>query len=457
MKKSIGVIFVCSLFAGQVHAESLLEIYDLALENDYSFKSAQSALLASQETTLIAKSLLMPKVNLEGSWQYSKTRTDIESSNPFAVKNELIQERQGPGLSISLTQPILDISALHQYERGKLTEKIAVLQFENAKNSLLMRTANAYLQTLKAGSKLTATQAAEEAYRAQLQSANVKFNIGLARHSDVLEAQARLDAAIADTIIAKNNLSTWFDLVQVLTGKTHTEFATLPANFNAKLPDPMDSKKWAEAASANNIKINLGKLTAQQFYENSRSKATEYLPKVTGSLSFSGSEDDRRFSNAAPDDFLSQGLTASVRLTVPLYSGGNISASAREANYLYLESLDKSKNNVREVAQEVHSIYLSVIANVAAVKARKAAIASSESALVYAKNGYEQGVRSNIDVLNAQNDLYQASQSYAEIVYDYLISGLKLKESSGLLSRKDIEDLNAQLDKANSVYSPALN
>lgn len=444
------------LFAGQVHAESLLEIYDLALENDYTFKSAQSALLASQESKVIARSMLMPKVNADGTFQYSNTRTEIDSSNPFAVKNESIQNRQGPGFSISLTQPILDISALHKYESGKLSEKIAALQFENAKNSLLMRTASAYLQTLKAGSKLTAAQSAEEAYRVQLQSANTKFNVGLARQSDVLEAQARFDAAVADTIIAKNNLSTSFDFIQILTGKTHAELATLPSGFDAKLPEPMDFKKWSQAAETNNIKINIDKLSAQQAYENSQAKSAEYLPKVSGSLSYSENYDDRTFNNSIPDSMLNKGLTASVQLRVPLYSGGAISASAREAKYRYLELRDKSNNSIREVAQDIHSIYLSVIADVAAVKARKAAIASSESALIYAKKGYEQGVRNIIDVLDAQNAVYQANQNYAEILYEYLIAGLKLKENAGLLSRNDIEDLSSQLDQTNRVYSPAL-
>lgn len=445
------------LSANSVHAESLIDIYDLALENDYTFKSAQSALLAGQESKAIARSLLMPKVNADGSWQYSETRTEIESSNPFAVKGEAIQKRQGPGFNVSLTQPILDFSALHEYERGKISEKIAIMQFENAKSSLLMRTATAYLQTLRAASKLTAAQSAEEAYRIQLQSADVKFNVGLARQSDVLEAQARFDAAVADTIIAKNNLSIYFDFIKVLTGKTHSELVALPENFNAKLPEPMDFKKWADSAASNNVRLNLDKLIAQQAYENSRSKASEYLPKVSGSVSYSENEDDRKYNNAVPDNFLNKGLSASLRLTVPLYSGGAISASAREANYRYLESLDKSNNTTREVAQEVHSIYLSVIANVSAVKARRAAIASSESALQYARRGYEQGVRNIIDVLDAQNALYQANQSYAEIVYEYLITGLRLKDSAGSLSRKDIEDLSQQLDPINRVYSPVLN
>lgn len=456
MKRCFVVFFVSFYFVSNTWAESLSEVYALALQNDYKLKAAESAYLADQEIKNIARSGLLPRLSAEVNRTYSETTTELESSNPFVVKNTNTQSNNGPGYSISLTQPLIDVAAFYNYKRSEFSGRLASLQLERAKMSLIFRTADAYLQTLKAGARLDAAQSAEEAYRLQLKAANIKYDAGLVRVSDTLEAQARNDSAVADSMVARNNLNISFDFLKIITGQEHTELAALPENFVVNPPLPLEFKPWLDAAEKNNIEINLAKLKANEAYKNYQAKASEHLPTLRGSVSYSDSYDDRKYNNALPDKLYREGLSAAITLSVPLYSGGSVSASAREANYRYFELRDVSNNTNREIMQATHSIYLSVVAGATVVNARKAAIKSSQSALTYAQKGYEEGVRSILDVLDAQNILYQANQNYSDALYEYLIAGLKLKEVSGLLSSKDIEELSLQLDKQSKIYLPSI-
>lgn len=454
MNRFIATLIGSVLFTSSSWAESLSEVYALALQNDYQLKAAESAYLAEQEVRKVVRSGLLPKINAEGAWVRSETTTEIDSSNPFAVKNTNRQTSNSPTYSISLAQPLIDMVAFHNYKRSEYSERVASLQLERIKTALIYRTADAYLQILKAGARLEAAQSAEEVYRVQLKAARVKFDVGLTRMSDILEAQARNDSAFADIVAAKNNLNISFDFLKVITGQEHTEIAALPDNFSVNLPVPNDFKQWADAAEKNNLEINIARLQVDEAYKNYEAKKSEYLPKLAGRLSYSDGFNDRKYNNAVPDRMYSEGVSAAITLNVPLYSGGGNRASSREANYRYFELRDNSNGIKREVMQATHSIYLSVIAGATLVKARKAAIESSQSAVNYAKKGYEEGVRSMIDVLDAQSNLYKANQSYSDAVYEFLIAGLKLKEISGSLSSKDIDELSLLLDKQRKIYFP---
>jgi outer membrane protein len=444
------------LFSSHVMAESLSEVYASALQNDYKLKAAEFAYLAELEGRNIARSGLLPRVSVEGSLSRSETTTEVESSNPLFIKRTNIQNNTDSGYNISLTQPIIDIAALKNYKRSEISSRIASVRLAQEKTSLIYRTADAYLKALKAGAQLEAAQSAQEAFHLQLSAANIKYDVGLAKVSDVHEAQARYDSAFADGIVAKNNLNASFDSLSVITGKEYTELATFPESFVASLPTPQEYAPWAEATRKNNFEINLSQLHVTEAHKNYQARKSEHLPRLTGNVNYSDGYNDRKYNNALPDRWHNEGVSASLILTVPLYSGGAVSASAREANYHYFELLDYSNNINREIMSTSHSVYLSVVSGVAAVNARKTAIKSSQSALTYAQKGYEQGIRNVIDVLDAQSILYQARQNYSDALYEYLIAGLRLKEIAGLLSSDDIAELSSNLDAHRKIYQPSL-
>lgn len=456
LSKCLRYLLLCLFVASNARAESLIEIYELAIKNNHQLKAAEFAFLAEKEGESIAKSHLLPTLDAELGITRSETDTDKISSNPFSLKNESILLSDNTGYTVSLTQPVIDWAAFQNVKRSSLTTLLAALQFERIKNEIIIDTVAAYLQVLRNDAKLSAAQSAEDAYALQLKAARLRVNVGLARESDVLEAQARYESVMAEKVIAKNNLSVSFDFLGVLTGKNHSQLLSLPDGFNPNLPEPLEYQYWAESAKDNNIDINISKLKVEEARYISKSATSEHMPKLSGRLNYSDYEDDREYTNAIPDSFHQQGVSASLILSVPLYSGGRVSASARQANYRYLESKDMNNNVFREVVQTTHSTYLGLIASVSVLNSRKAAINSSQSAFTFAKKGYEEGIRSMLDVLAAQNVVYKSNQDYSDALYEHLIAGLMLKDIAGTLSLADIEKLNSQLDVSKNIYYPSL-
>lgn len=152
MRNKIFVVCCCVTFGNWVKAQSLSDMYALALQNDYKFKIAQSAYLAGQEAENLAQVGLRSKINAETTWVRSEITTDLNSSNPFAIGNKNIQDVKGAGYTISLTQPLIDLVALHDYKGGELSAKISALQLDSAKSSLIIRTSECISSSIESGS-----------------------------------------------------------------------------------------------------------------------------------------------------------------------------------------------------------------------------------------------------------------------------------------------------------------
>jgi outer membrane protein len=447
----------CVLCAGTASAESLYDVYSLALKNDYRIKAAESAYLAGQEAANVAKARLLPNINAEGTLGKARRISKAESSNPFAVNIENVIDNDSPGYSVTLTQPLINFPGRHDTRRGEIAARLATLEWERARQSLIMRTADVYLQTLTAGAKLEAAESAENAFRLRLRAATMRYDAGSARGTDVLEAQAALDAASADTIVAKNNLNVLFDSLKGISGQDHDGLSALPDDFTANPPVPADMKQWVDSAIQNNLEIGIAKLRADDAYQNAKGRAKEHWPRLSGRLSYTDNYERRTYSAAVPDTVYQSGLSAMLVLSVPIYSGGGMSAAAREAKHRSAQETENSHGTSRDIVQRAHSSYMSMIAGVAALNARKAAIVSALRSLEFAQKGYGEGIMSMINVLDAQRAVYEARQNYADALYSYLIAGLRLKETAGVLSARDIEELSRRLDSTKKVTRPGFN
>lgn len=448
---------ICCAITSNAFAESLEEVYSLSRQNDYQLKAAIAAYSAGQETVNIARAAFLPQISARGTWSKSDSTTKIESSNPFAPTTSAIVKGNGPSYSVSLSQSLIDFSALHNLSRGKIAGKIAALQFESAEQSNILRTADLYLQTITAGAKLLAAQSAEESFRVQLNSAKLKYDVGMARLSNFLEAQAALDAAVADTLVAKNNLSILFDSLRTLTGQDQNELLAFPDNFVALPPYPSNPDDWVAAAEKSNLDSHIAQLKLEDAQKNFSQKKAEHLPKLSAGLSYSDGYTNQSFNTALPNKTIQHGLTATITVNIPIYSGGATSATAKEASYRYIEQQENSEGIAKDIKQKAHSQYLSVLSGVSAINARKAAIISSQKALETSQKGYEEGVIDIINVLEAQKNAYLAKQNYADALYNFAMSTLRLKEVTGALSASDIIDLSKQLDPNKKVKRPTVN
>ncbi len=431
-----------SLTGLQVQGASLADIYQLALQNDPQLKADRAALGAGQQARKIGRSALLPQISASGD--YSKRDTNVEDQlpgNPFG--NDSNQE-QGVW-SATLSQPLFNMAAWYGYKQGQAISQQAEAQFLADQQALIVRVATAYFNVLRATDNLETALAEEKALSHQLEQTKQRFEVGLTAITDVYESQAAFDTAAASTLETRGNLGIAFEALEVLTGQSHTEVDPLQSSFVATKPTPLDRHEWVNFALQNNYNLKVSRLAAEAARLNGRVKASGHYPVLTASASYSDSEEDG--NNSFSDfDTESENEVYAINLTLPLYSGGRISAEKQQAHQEHMRAQELLNKTQRDVIQATRSLHLSVLTDVPQVKARQQAVKSSKSAVDATQAGYEVGTRNLVDVLVAQRTLYQARRNYSTALYDYIISMFALKEVAGNLSGEDIDKLNESLD-----------
>ena len=442
-------------FCVSAHSETLDNIYQQALLNDHQFKAAQAAYAGGQENRAIGRAGLLPQIG--GSYQYSR----VEHTSPPRDDGIVESTTTSKTLQVELNQPLFDLTAWHNYKRGDALSDQAAALFGVAKQDLIIRTAEAYFDALNAVDNLETAIAEEQALSHQLEQTRQRFEVGLTAITEVHEAQAAYDTAVALRLTTEGNLGIAFEALEVLTGAPYTQLAPIKDNFPVTRPEPADRHEWVEFALKNNYSLAAASLNAKAARSTARARASDHLPIVTGQLAYGDTDSDMETllnNSPIPSDDPREGEDASVSiiLSVPLYYGGGISASRRQAHQQYLEAQEEFLQTQRDIVQSTRSLHLSVVTSVASVKAREQAITSSRSALEATQAGYDVGTRDLVDVLNAQRSLFSAQRDYYDALYTYVLNSLRLKAAAGMLSAEDIVDLNLWLDQQNPVRRTGL-
>jgi outer membrane protein len=279
--------------------------------------------------------------------------------------------------------------------------------------------------------------------------------VGLIALTDVHEAQAVFDLARVARLTDENNLAVALEGLSVLTNVDHDRLSTLSETFPITPPEPADRAAWVDFALANNLELKAARLGEDAAQQNSRSKTLEHMPKISGSFSTSdfnteGISEQESVFNVPPRSERDQDVIR-LRVEVPLFAGGSISANRRRAAEQFNASKEQRIGLQRNTIAQTRSLHMTVQSDVARVKARAQSIVSSQSALEATQAGYEVGTRNVVDVLNAQNALYTAQRDYANTRYDYVLNQLRLKQKAGLLSPADIVELDAFLEAPGPV------
>jgi len=426
-------------------ANTLLDIYELALTNDAQLQADKAAFEAGLENRALGKSRLLPQISLDANYNRSDNDVKDRINNTSGSV-----DRTQRGWSASLAQPLLDMSLWYNYQRGiKLSEQ-AEAQFGADQQGLIVRVANAYFDVLRSIDTLEATIAEENALKHQLDQTKQRFEVGLTAITEVHEAQAAYDSATAATFEARGQLGIAYEGLEVLTGQAHDRVAPLVEQFPVVAPVPADRHQWVEFSLQNNYNLKASRLNAAAAGETAKGARAGHLPTVSASLGYSdGRDDGRRYGS--PFDDRTDGTSVGVNLRIPLYSGGGTSSSTRQAYALANQAQELYNNTQRNVIQSARSFHLSVETGVAQVQARKQAIVSSQSALEATRSGYEVGTRNLVEVLQAQRQLYQSRRNYANALYDYIINTIKLREVAGMLTPADVQEIDRWLDAQATV------
>ena len=455
----IGPLFaLCSLLAGPASADTLVDIYELALENDALLKSRVAQYNADIELEKLALAPLLPQAR--AGYSITDSETDTTSPNVYLnpETNQLdtidvtsTRNTDTDGYDVSLSQTLFNLSAWFGWRAGKETSLQAEATLSAAQQDLIVRVVQSYFGVLRAQDNLRASLAQERAFERQLEQTRQRFEVGLIAITDVYEAEAARDLAQVTRIVDENNVAVAKENLSVLTGQTPGELYVLGAEFDPRPPEPSDRSAWVDFALENNNQLAAARFAEEAARQNATSLKMGHAPTVTATYRYQDTEttgsirqDPESLFNFDPDSDQTN-ETWQIRFDVPLFAGGSISANRRRAAEQFNAARESRINLTRNTVTQARSLHMTVMSDVSRVKARKQAIISTQSALDATQAGYEVGTRNIVDVLNAQDRLFAAQRDYANSRYDFVINSLRLKEVAGTLSPEDIARLEGFL------------
>lgn len=443
------------LMAPIAASESLLDIYEIALDNDAQLRAETAQYRADLELKTLALAPLLPQVTAGASRSMRDSENtrlsivDFDNGNVVIADQTTGSRTYTTRYDISLSQTLFDLSAWFDWKAGSERSKQAEATVAAAQQNLIVRVSEAYFGVLRAQDNLRAAKAQERALARQLEQTRQRFNVGLIAITDVYEAEARHDLAGVTRIVEENNVAVALERLSVLTGQQHGELQLLSNEFTPELPMPTDRSAWVDFALENNYELAAIRFAEEAARQNAKSRQMGHAPRISAQVSYS--ESDTAGTVTPPNAFNlppnSEGEDESfqIRLDMPLYAGGSISANRRRAAEQFNAARENRINLTRNTITASRSLHMTVTSDVARVKARKQAIKSTQSALDATVAGYEVGTRNIVDVLNAQNAVFSAQRDYANSRYDYVLNSMRLKENAGTLSPEDIAALEAFL------------
>ena len=438
----LAPLVAASLFACHVQAADLLQVYQEALANDAVFASARAALAAGAERAPQGRAGLLPTVGLNGS--YVRTEGDAEISS-------LGVNRSGGATvnsyTVSLAQPLVRWANWEAYQQGMLLTAVSEAQFGQAQQDLIVRVAQAYFDVLTAQDALASVQAQKVAITEQLASAKRNFEVGTATITDSQEAQARYDLAEAQEFAAQNDLEIRRSALEQIIGRPAGDLATLKPGLQLPKPQPESMEPWIDSAESRNYGVMAQQLSLEVARrEISRNRAGHY-PTLDLVASRSYENQNGTLPGSQNPGGTSTINNIGVQWNIPLFSGYSVTSRVREAIALEDRSRADLENARRTAAQGARQAFMGINSGLAQVRALQAAEISSQSALESNRLGYQVGVRINIDVLNAQQQLYMTRRDLARARYDTLVNGLRLKSAAGVLREEDLAQVNALLQQ----------
>lgn len=436
LKKIIVTVICCT--SVPVSAMDLGQAWQLALNHDATYAAARAQYRASMQKLPQARAGLLPQVDGSLTGAY----IDSRATGPL---NQVYNSSRS-AWTLSLTQPIFNWSAIQTYEQSKLVVASAEVLLQLAYQDLILRVSQAYFETLTAQDTLEALRAELQSVQEQLAASKQRFELGEATVTDALEAQARFDLVSANIIAAENELRNAEDELARIIGRQPAPGSLFALPYSVRIPAPAPNRleDWTTQASSANLDVVRARIqTRISEYDVQIAKSGHY-PSVNLTASSTsntvGNSQVRPFYDGRTID-----NTVGLTLSVPIYSGGRVSATVVEKAELQQKSVYDLEAARRRSVQLSREYFHGVQSGLARIQGLQAAEKSSLSALTANLTGYQVGVRINLDVLNAQQQLFVTKRDLARARYQAVIAGLRLRANSGVLSEADLMTINGLL------------
>jgi len=429
---------VAALFANQTWATDLLTIYREAVVQDSTYAGAKAQYIGAQEKLPQARALLLPNINIGAGSHYNLT--DSRYSPPIFPGGR--RDFYDYNFGINLTQPIYRRQNNATFEQAKVQVRQAQNQLSASAQDLMTRVAQGYFDVLLARANLATIGSQKTAVAEQLEQAKRNFIVGTATITDSREAQARYDLVIAQEIVGQNDLEVKTRALEQIVGKPVGRLAGLTSPVTLNPPQPADMAAWVDQAYQSSLQVALAQQNVEIAAQEVKKADAGHYP----TLDAVGSLTDT-YASSSTFGFGSdiKALVVGVQLNVPLYQGGGISSRVREAVAGQERARQDLESARRTVAQQTREAFLGVTSGLAQIKALEQAVSSTKLQLESTKLGQEVGVRTAVDVLNAEQQLAAAERDLAQAIYGTIVNQLKLKAAVGKLAEADLADVNVLL------------
>ena len=435
-----------ALLAGNsaVAAMGPFEIYEQALRNDPVFLGAIKERDAGLENRAIGRAGLLPKLG----YNYNKGRNSSKATSLDSRARNNTDERNysSYGSSLTLQQPLLDYEAYAAYRKGVAQSLFADENFRGKSQELLVRVLDNYTKALFAQDQIDIAQAKKKAYEQQFQQNEHMFKQGEGTRTDILEAESRYELATAEEIEARDEQDAALRELGALVGMPAmdiSDLAPLDQNFQTFALMPANYDTWHELAVSNNPNLASQRQAVEVArYEVERNRAG-HLPKVSAYATMRQNESES--GNTYNQRYETN--TIGFEVSVPLYAGGGVSASTRQASRTMEQAEYELDGKTRETLIELRRQFSACLSGVNKLRAYQKALASAEALVVSTKQSILGGERTNLDALNAEQQLFTTRRDLAQARYDYLMAWTKLHYYAGTLSEQDL----ARVDEAFGV------
>ncbi|KAB7627819.1 TolC family outer membrane protein [Alkalilimnicola sp. S0819] len=436
---SLALLLPGAAAAGQ----DLRDVMALALERDSQLAAARWQREADRERLPQARSLFLPRIQLEAGAERVRTVNEYSPNLPqVAEDRDYLSDNLRYG--VGLVQPLFRAESFTLFGQAKTIIRQADLQYAAAEQNLLLRVSQAYFAVLQARDNLRAFDSEARAARELRDRAQRALEVGSGTITDLHNAQARLDLTEAQGLNARNELTLAGERLRRLTGTAADNIVGLRPAFVTLAPEPAAPEPWAEQAREGSLRVRLRQADWELAREEVQRQRAQRYPKVDLVARY-GEESQER--TAFGPELRAEQRSIGVELSVPLYTGGAVSSQIRQASYQREAALEQLQDARREASLEAESAFLTLQSSALQLKALSQALQSTRSTEASTRRGQELGLQTALDVLNAQRERYATERDLAIARYRHLQAFLQLKAAVGQLDAEAIARVNAYLEQ----------
>jgi outer membrane protein len=444
MKKTLSTLIIAiasAITSANAQADDLLTVYQQALLNDTVVLKAQAQYDIVKEDIEQARSVLLPQIT--GFANYSK---GDEESYDVTTDNTATTEFNSLGYGASLNMQLYHHDSWLRLDTAEKSAHQSDLNYQVAKQDLIVRVAQAYFTLLSTKDDLVFAQAEKAAIARQLEQTKQRFSVGLTAITDVHEAQAEFDSAVTEEIRSENAIYNAEEELRVITNTYPRDISRLNTDrFSTSTPNPNSADEWQKAAEAKNLDLITAKVGIDISKQNIDAAKAGHYPTLDFAASYNSAdlETDGPLGNIngpAVDDY-----SVGVTLNVPIYSGGAIESSVRQAQSRFVLASQDLMQTHRAVVRTTRNAYNTVVATISGIKAFEQSVLSATKALEATEAGFEVGTRTIVDVLDSTRNLYNAKRNLSSTRYSYIQNVLLLKRAGGTITDEDITAINTGL------------